>query len=339
MACMRPYLVLGLLACGACNWISLGINARRYETLAAGDAGNIVVRDTLAYVTLGDSGFAVVHADRGDRIGLVPPTVGFGSVDDVAISGDLLFALDARPPGALSVYSLASAASPALLTPVRGVPVGPFSGVSAGGGMVVVSGGTSLLTAWRHDSDGILRDSAQIDLGRGQPDVLVSSGGDLFVSTHYRGPYFGLDVARRDPDSGKLQRVAQVPLDGAGFTTGGSKPASFPIEAALLDSATLLVANLRGVSVLNVQDAARARLTRTIDVGGPAVNVDALGGVAAVVVAGRAPAVVFIDFTGPEVRVVRRVTLPPGTKPAGVALSRHSVLVAARGQKVLAVKR
>ena len=325
------------MVCG-CNWISLAANAATYETLAAGDAGNVVVRDSVAYVSLADSGLAVVSAETGSRIRVLAPPPGLSSVDDVAAADGLLFVLDARPPGALAVYSLADRLHPKLAGSAIDVAVGPFSGVSAAAAVVAVSGGTSQLSSWSYDSSGALRDVAHIDLGRGQPDVLVGGAGTLFVSAHYWGPYFGLDIVQRDPVSHSLRRVAQVKIDDAGFTTGGAKPANFPVEAALLDSATLLIAHRRGLALIDLSRRDDARVVKVVDVGGPAVNVDVLDRAAVVAVGGSDPAVVLIEFA-PEPRIVRRVTLPAGTKPAGVALSRHSVLVAGRAQGVLAVKR
>jgi hypothetical protein len=322
-----------------CSWVSLAANAAAYETLAPGEAGNVAVRDALGYLTLADSGFAVVDAESGTRIRLVPPPAGLESVDDIAVDGAWLFVLDARPPGALAILSLNDPADPSVASPAVSVPVGPFSGVSAAGGVVVVSGGTSRLTAWSLDSRATLAAMDTIDLGRGQPDVLVAPGGVLYVSTHYRGSYFGLDVVRRDATSAALTRVAQVELKGAGFTAGGAKPANFPVESALLDATTLLVAHRNGLAEIDVTRPDSARIVRVIDVGGPAVNVDARDGVVGVAVGGRAPAVALVERVSGSLRVVRRVTLPPGTKPTAVALSRRSVLVAARGQGTLVVKR
>jgi hypothetical protein len=320
-----------------CNWVSLAVNAASYESLGAGDAGNVVVRDSVGFVSLGDSGIAIVGAESGRRLHILASPAGLESVDDIAVDGSFLFALDARPPGALAVFSLNDALHPSFLS-ARAVAVGPFSGVSANKGHVAVSGGTSELSLMAVDSRGALGVSEHFDLGRGQPDVLLH-GATLFVSAHYWGPYFGLDVVHRDSATRTMRRIARVELAGAGFTAGGAKPANFPLEAALFDSTTLLVAHRRGVAVINVRSHADARLIQVLDVGGPAVNVDARDSLAAVAVGGNAPAVVLIRFEPAAARVVRRVTLPPGTKPAGIALSRRSVLVAARGQGVLAVKR
>jgi hypothetical protein len=329
--------VVALLVSG-CDWVSLAANALEYDTLRAGEAGNVAVHGSFAWVTLGDSGMALIRAEDAARIAKVSPPRGLGSVDDVAVAGDLLFALDARPPGALAVLSLRDAQRPEWRA-TRSVPVGPFSGISARDGICIVSGGTSALTLWRYESDGTLDSLSSLDLGRGQPDVLVVSASLAFVSSHYWGPYFGLDVITRGEHG--FARGGRVMLRGAGFTAGGTKPANFPIESALLDAATLLVAHHGGLSVVDVAAPAAPRLMTTIDLAGPAVNVDTSGDTAAVSIGGREPALAFVTFPTASRRSarVRRVALPAGTKPAAVALSRRNALVAARGQGVLAVQR
>ena len=315
-----------VLALAACNWVSLGANAATYDTLEAGDAGNIVVRDSLAYVALGDSGLAVLDARTARRVAIIAPPAGMESVDDITFADGLLFLLDARAPGHLAVHGSGRAPVPA--------PVGPFSGVSAARGICIVSGGTSKLTLWRYSTEGALSLEDSTDLGRGQPDVLVSADGSrAFVSTHYWGPYFGLNLLRLQPG---LPGIAKVEIDGAGFTAGGAKPANFPIEVAELSDTVVLVAYARGVAVVNT---AHPRVERLIDVGGPAVSVDVKEHEAAVVVAGRIPSLVVLRFTGLAERVVRRVTLDRGTKPAAVAFSGDNLLVAARDRGVLVVQR
>jgi hypothetical protein len=329
-----PFLLIGVFLSGACNWVSLAKNSLNYRTTQRGETGNLVARGSVVYATLAEDGIAVVDAASGHTLGTVAPPAG-ESVDDLALAEDLLFALDARPPGHLSVYSLAEPTHPRPLAPSRDVPVGPFSGVSAAHGLVVVSGGTSQLTAWRYGAGGALTGPvATTDLGRGQPDVLVTASGLLYVSTHYTGPYFGLDVARFDSGQGRIDKLAELPLDGAGFTEGGAKPANFPIESALLGNDTLLVASARGVDVLDVHDAKQPRLVTTIDVGGPAVNVDVHGSVAAVMVAGDVPALVLLDFVTSPPRQ-RLLPLPVGTFPAGVALGGPRAAVAAGKAGVL----
>lgn len=334
----RPVLLAVVLS--SCNWISLAEHALTYETVRRGEAANVAVLDSIAYATQAENGFVVLDTRSGQTIATIPPPAGSESVDDLTAAGDLLFVLDARAPGYLSVFSLRDARRPSLVSPPRAVPVEPFAGVSANDGLCIVSGGTSALTAWRYDSLGALQGPfAQTDLGRGQPDVLVARGGTrAFVSTHYWGPYFGIDVVGFAAND-TLAKLSELRVDGAGFTDGGAKPANFPIEGAQLDDATLLLAYARGVAVIDVANPEAPKLRRVIGVGGPAVNVDALHGVAAVAVVGDAPAVVLLDFTARESRIVRRITLPAGTIPIAVALSDRTVVVAARDHGVVVVQR
>lgn len=327
-------LLLAALLPGACKWVSLAKNSLTYRTTQRGETANLVANGPVVYATLADDGIAVIDAASGQSIATIAAPDG-ESIDDLALAGDLLFALDARPPGHLSVYSLAEPTHPRLVAPSREVPVGPFSGVSAARGLAVVSGGTSELTVWRYEARGSLTGPlTTTDLGRGQPDVLVTSAGVLYVSTHYSGPYFGLDVVRFDSAQSRLEKFAELPLEGAGFTEGGAKPANFPIESALLGDDTLLIASARGIDVIDVSIPAHPRLLTTIDVAGPAVNVDVNGSVAAVTVAGKPSALVFLHFAT-RLPQQRRIALPVGTIPAGVALEGPRAAVAAGKNGVL----
>ena len=339
---MKRASTLILLAAGATvvvagrDWLQLAANAISYPTTSRGEAANLVVRDSVAFVTLAEAGVGIVNAATGRRTAVIAPPAGSGSADDLALRDNLLFVLDARSPGALSVYDVSNPLAPRLVSPPRRVPVEPFAGVSAGDGVVIVSGGTSRITVLAFDAAGRLADTvATADLGRGQPDVLAASTRPLaYVSTHYAGPSFGLDVVRLP----SLSVAAELHLDNAGFTAGGSHPANFPIEMAELSPETLLVAHRGGLLVIGTADPARPVIMALVDLGAPAVNVDALDGVAAVSLAGRGPAVALVQFT-PGPTVANHFDLPAGTLPAGVALTRDRVLVAAGARGVLAFDR
>ena len=320
-----------------CDWLSLAEHALTYPTLQRGEVGNVVALDSLFIATAGEDGITVRGAD-GRVLATVLPPVGSESVDALAIEGSLLFTLDARPPGHLTAWSMDDPMHPRVVTPPRAVAVGPFSGVSAAAGIVVVSGGTSRLTAWAYDSAGALGVRfATADLGRGQPDVLLARDGRVaFVSTHNWGPYFELDVVPMTPDSARmLHPSSRVALPGAGFTDGGAKPANFPVRAALLDDGTLLVAAGRGVAVMDVSDAEHATIRRVMELSGPVVSIATHGKRAAIVVAGETPTLVVIDLMNATQPLVRRHPLAPGTLPLGVAMSARTVAIAARGQGVL----
>jgi hypothetical protein len=325
--------------CAACNWIALASNALTYHTMRPGETGNLVALDSMVYATRGATGLSIVDGRTGAELGSLEPPSGSGSIDDITIDGSLLFVLDAVQPGAVSVFSLADPLHPALISASQFAPVGPFSGISATHGVAMVSGGTSQLTVWSYEPDGQLHGPvATSDLGRGQPDILLTPEGVAFVSTHYRGPYFGLEVIRFDSTSRSVVKLGSLKLDGAGFTAGGAKPASFPIDVALLTPDTLLIAFARGVAVVNVANPSSPQLLRIIDAGGKAVNIDVQGQLAAVTVTGANPAVVLLDFSLAE-PLIRRIPLPQGTKPVGVVFTGSRVGVAARERGVLLLDR
>jgi hypothetical protein len=331
----------GLILLTGCNWLSLAKNAVSYPTLKRGEASNVAATDSLLYVAKGEDGLAIVDARSGSEIGALAPPTGSESIDDIAIDGSLLFVLDARAPGHVSVFSLGNSRFPRLVAAPREVPVGPFSGVSAAAGLCVVSGGTSQLEAFHYDSAGVLTGPvATTDLGRGQPDALVAADGRrVYVSTHYWGPYFGIDVLRYDSTVRVLNTLAKLELDGAGFTSGGAKPANFPIVTATLGGDTLLVAFAKGLALIDVRNAARPSVLQIIDVGGSAVSVDSYGSSAAVAVTAPNASLVILGFDSRGSRVVRRISLPPGTLPTGVALTAAIVSVTARDRGVLVFSR
>lgn len=318
-------------------WIALAYAAATYPVTRAGEAANVVIDGTQAFVSLGERGFEIVDTASGKVLEIVPPPASSESVDDLAVAGRFLFALDARPPGHLSVFSLAASPRLSLTSAPIEVAAGPFSGVSAGGGRVIVSGGTSLMSLRSYDSEGKLGPVlAEIDCGRGQPDVLVSPDGSrAFVSTHRWGPYFGLTSVRVSVSPPSMVKSAGLKLDTYGFTPGGAKPASFPIETAL-EGDLLYVATSRGLTV--VSTAGPDRLTRlaTLDIGVRGVNVDVRNHVAAVVGSSPRPALVLIDVRSPaSPRVVRSIPLPDGSRPTGVAIGATTVVVAAGNGGVL----
>jgi hypothetical protein len=337
-------ILLGILVIGAassCNWASLAANALTYRTTASGEAANVAVNGTVAYVSLAEKGLGITDLETGKSIGTLPSPAGSESIDDVAIADNLLFALDARPPGHLSVFSLAVPAAPALVSGPVPVAVGPFSGVSAAAGRLIVSGGTSELSLRTYDRNGKLgTESAVIDLGRGQPDVLISPDGKrAFVSTHYWGPYFGLTVLRIDSDPLSLTKIGQVDLDGAGFTAGGAKPANFPIEMAT-DGNLLLVAFAEGLTLFDISKEGAPKLVKSVRLETASVNVDLRDGVAAVVGSTPEPRLTLIDVAKPEeAKVLRSIALPSGSYATGVALGHRRVVVAAHEKGSLLLDR
>jgi hypothetical protein len=324
-----------------CAWVALGYGTLTYRTTRAGESANVVIQGTTAYGSLAERGLEIVDLTNPERRRTVSPPPGSESIDDLAIADGLLFALDARRPGHLSVFALSDPAMPVLASAPIEVGVGPFSGVSAGGGHVIVSGGTSALSLRTYDREGRLSpDVATIDLGRGQPDVLVAPGGRrAFVSTHYAGPHFGMTTIEIAPGSPALAKGGSVDLDTYGFTAGGAKPANFPIEAALAGN-VLMVAHSRGLAIISVEDVKQPRLLSVLDLGLKAVNVEVAGGVAAVVGSSPKPSIVLLDVTNPSAPIVEKsVPLPSGSYATSVAVGPAHVVVAAHERGLLIFQR
>jgi hypothetical protein len=322
--------ICAALPLGGCAWLGLGWGALTYPTAAPGDAANVALHEGYAYVARGADGVDVWRlADEPERVARLPAAG--ASVDDLAVADRLLFALDARAPGSLAVYRLDDPAAPALAQPPVEVDVGPFSGVSAAAGRVVVSGGTSSLSLRAYASGGALgAEVATADLGRGQPDALVAADGrHAFVSVHRSGPHFGVASVALAAAPLRAEPRGLLPLDTWGFTPGGARPASFPLECALAGR-LLLVAHAAGLGVVDVSAPDAPRLLSVQGVGVEPVNVDARAGLAALVGSAPRPRLVLLDVASPrQPRILREVPLPEGSRPTGVAIGTAHVVVAA----------
>jgi hypothetical protein len=326
----------GALTLGGCGWLGLGWGALTYPTTRSGEVANVVAHGEFAYATRGAAGIEVIEPASGHRHAIALPA-SLGSADDLAAADGLLFVLDAREPGQLAVFTLDDPHMPRLVGAPVPVDVGPFSGVSAASGRVVVSGGTKSLTVRAYDSHGALGEPlVHTDLGRGQPDVLLSVDGlRAFVSTHDRGPDFSLVMLELAARSA-IARGA-LPLVTYGFTPGGAKPASFPIESALQDDA-LYVAHAAGLLVADVSHPDAPRELALLDVGFQPVNVDVRDGLAAVVGSRPRPSLAFVDVRSAGApRVIDSVALPQRSRPTGVVLLESHAVVAAHAAGALLI--
>lgn len=335
-ALIAALMLLQLFALGGCAWLGLSWGAFSYPTTQSGEAANVALHGDWAYVTRGATGYEVLRASRNARSHVFMPPPGLGSVDDVAVADGLLFLLDARAPGHLRVLSLADPSAPKLIGAPVEVAVGPFSGVTAAGGRVIVSGGTSPLTLRAYDAEGRLGPVvASARLGRGQPDALLADGGRLgVVSTHDYGPYFQVALLRASLKPPAVTQIGAVPLATYGFTPGGARPASFPIETAV-EGRLLYVASAAGLSIVDITDAAAPKLLAQLAVRVTPVNVDVRNGIAAVVGSDPEPLLVFVNVRDPRhPEILQSFPLPEGSLATGVALTDSHAVVAAHGRGV-----
>jgi hypothetical protein len=319
-----------MLALGGCGWPGLIAGALATPTSGDDSSTNVAIADGVAYVARSARGIERIDLATGRR-SLTAPPASVDRIDDVAVSDSLLFALDATPPGHLLVYRIGGGES---LAPVAlsEVAVGPFSGVAAGGGHVIVSGGTSELSLRRYGADGALGSAiVTADFGRGQPDIALAPGGGIaLISTHVRGPRFGLTVAVVSDRPLALHARGYVELAGAGFTPGGFHPANFPLQSAALGHA-VLVAHGDGLSVLDTPPGTGPVVlgTTPLALHATAIAVDAEQSLAFVVGVSPRPELLTLDLADPRApRIIARHLLPAEGSPSSIAFDRTHLVVA-----------
>jgi len=200
-----------------------------------GEANNVVIYYDVAFVAIAGDGMLITNVTSEQILATVPPPPGSERIDDLSvdISAQLLFVLDAWN-GYLSVFKLPPPVNqtvklspsnylPTVANTARGVPSNPYCGVSAANGFVVVSGGRDDLTVYTYDSAGKLNtDRSGLNLARGQPDVLISTDGIAYVSTHFFDETFGIATLRLNTPPAAPTFLNRVFIDGAGFSEGGT---------------------------------------------------------------------------------------------------------------------
>lgn len=322
-----------LLACLCSLFFSGQLLAEDTQVLNTFDSCNVAIGDGVAYVAAGNSGIVLVDLATQQIAGTMAPPAGTGTVDDVSVDGDLLFTLDAVTPGRLTVFSIANPLQPTLASPPVTVDVGPFAGVSAANGRVVVSGGTGQLSAYSYTPNGSLSNNrVTIDLGIGQPDVIVSSDGGLaFVSTDFSGfvdgEPFGLTVLDLTNVPTSVSILDRVGIDGAGFSPGVSSPANFPVEAAVAGN-TLYMAFGDGVTVFDFSNPGNVQTVAEISLPNNPVNVDVFNDQLFVIGNSPTPTLATIDIANLAAPVVEISSLPAAGEPLGVAVTGGSVVIA-----------
>ena len=296
----------------------------RFDPLTA---NNVAIEGRFAYAARGPLGLGVMNLRTRSYVTL-PPPAGSNRVDDVAVTDGLLFLLDAANGGRLSVMDLGAPGAPTLTAAPVNVPVGPFAGVSAGGGRVVVSGGTGLMTVFSYGPNGSLGSArATVDLGIGQPDVLVTTNGErAFVSTDFAGSVngsgFGLTTVALAAPPLAPSILSRTGLPGSGFTSGFQAPANFPIESALFGG-EVLVAHGGGLSRVS----ASGVLLGTASVGFNGVGVDVAGGRAFVVGTGQSLAEFDLGVPGAPTLVDQTQVATSGAF-TGVSVNERFVAIA-----------
>lgn len=333
-AAFTQRIIFGLLAVFGVGSIFSGeLAAADFDTIATAGTNNVAIADGFAYAATGTTGVVIVDLSTSAVAGTVTPPATTDSIDDVSADGDLLFTLDASGSGAVAVYSIENPQQPVLVSGPVSVDVSPFAGVSAASNRVIVSGGTGLLNVIAYQEDGTLSGVAtSIDLGIGQPDVLIADDGQTaYVSTDFaglvNGQSFGITVIDISNTPGNISIIDQIGIVGAGFSAGFSFPANFPIESAI-EGDTLFVASGDGLAVFDVSNPASVQSITQIALSTNPVNVDVVGDTVYVVGNTPAPTLTVIDVSDLNSPVVETVNLPAGGNPLSVAATSSHVVVA-----------
>lgn len=321
------------LVVGACGWPGLIAGALSTPPSVDDASTNVVIADGAAYVARSSRGIERIDLASGKRT-LTAAPMPADRIDDIAVADGLLFALDATAPGHLLVYRINRDGTLDRIA-LAGVAVGPFSGVAAGAGHVIVSGGTSELSLRRYNAQGALGNATfTADFGRGQPDIALAAGGRVaLISTHVQGPKFGITLADIVDRPLSLRASGYVELPGAGFTDGGFRPANFPLQSAALDD-VVLVAHGGGLSVLAAPAGRAPTLLGTTHLAlrATAIAIDINQRLAFIAGVSPQPQLLTLDLAEPRApRIVERRVLPASGSPSAIALDATHLVIAMQG--------
>ncbi|MEP1097446.1 MAG: hypothetical protein ABJG78_20175 [Cyclobacteriaceae bacterium] len=316
-------LVLGLLAC-----------TEDYK-VPSHVPGVVKVSGNNVFVAYGDGGLIVTDVTTDQVVAHLFPAGEMNGIDDFDIAGDLLFVLDARGKNYLATYDISNLQNPELVDGPYLVQGGPFNGISAKGGSLVVSGGTFYLEYFQYSSSGKLSGSASFSRDRGHPDVLLSNNGQVaFASTDFNGlvddTRFGVMALSLGTELNIPTIISQRGIPEAGFTEGVTSPVGFPIQTALSGD-NLLVAHGGGLTIIELVDDSAFGTSQLIDLGIRAVSVQAQNDTAYVIGIGAVPSLVKVDISDTSNPVITEtVTLNIGTSiPTSLALTNSFVYIAA----------
>lgn len=297
--------------------------------------GVVKVSGNNVFVTYGDGGLIVTDVNTDEVVAHLFPAGEMNGIDDFDIAGDLLFVLDARGTNYVATYNINDLQNPDLVDGPHLVQGGPFNGISARAGNLVVSGGTFYLEYFQYSSSGELSGSASFSRDRGHPDVLLSDNGEVaFASTDFDGlvddTRFGVMALSLGTELNIPTVISQKGIPEAGFTDGGTSPVGFPIQTALSGD-NLLVAHGGGLTTIELIEESAFGTTQLIDLGIQSVSVGVQNDIAYVIGIGSVPSLVKVDLSNiSNPVIIETVDLNIGNSiPTSVALSNSFIYIAA----------
>lgn len=295
--------------------------------------GVVKVSNGLLYAAYGEGGLIISDEVSRETLAHIFPPRGMNSIDDFDVEGDLIFAIDSRGRDYLAVFSYSKDQEPQLEASPIQVQGGPFNGISAKNGNLVVSGGTTFLNRFTYNPEGELSGPVTFGRDRGHPDVLLSENGQFaFISTD--GPFeverFGITSLYIGNGLEIPAIVSELEIPGSGFSIGVTKPVGFPIQSSIIDN-HLLVAHGGGLTIIQLVEEGGFGSSFTLDIG--------LSGISVATEADRAyvigyqndtPSVVALDISDiNNPAIISTVALNTNDIPTSIAIGMNRIYIAA----------
>ncbi len=296
--------------------------------------GVIKVFDGLVYTAYGQGGLIVTNENSGEVVSHIFPPQEMNSIDDFDLDGNLLFILDSRGRDYFAVFSFENSHEELLTSPVE-VQGGPFNGISAVNGNLVVSGGTTFLNRFTYNNSGNIKGPVNFGRDRGHPDVLLSRTGQFaYISADFG---IGLDIERFGVMSLFIGEDLEIPaviselgIPEAGFTEGSTTPVGFPIQSFQM-SDYLLVAHGGGLTIIELLEEGVFGSSSLIATNISGVSVVAENNIAYLIgYENEIPVLVSIDLTDVNnSSILSQRNLATDAIPTSVAVGSSDVFIAA----------
>lgn len=295
--------------------------------------GIVKVLDGFLMAAYGEGGLVISDENSGEVLAQIFPPQGMNSIDDFDKDGNLIFVLDSRGRDYIAVYSFDGREVDLVTKPVS-VQGGPFNGISAASGNLVVAGGTTFLNRFTYSSSGSIQGPVTFGRDRGHPDVLLSSDGQAaFVSTDFVGGVNGFGVSSLYIGD-KLQIPfiqSELRIFDAGFTAGVTKPVGFTIQTAVYND-NLIVAHGGGLTIINLLEGYVFGTNMNVDIGISAISIAIDSNIAYITgYQGDSPALARVDMTdinNPGVLGIE-ILSTNGSIPTSIALGVTDIYIAA----------
>jgi len=265
------------------------------------------------------------------------------SIEDFDIDGNRMFVIDSRGRDYLAVFSWERGQEPVLENPPTQVEGGPFNGVAAVNGNVVVSGGTTFLNRFTYNQNGDLEGPVNFGRDRGHPDIILSSNGQYaFISTDFG---IGLDIDRFGIMSLFIGDELEIPtvvselgIPESGITEGTTSPVGFPIQSTILND-HLLVAHAGGLTIIDIIDEGGFGTSTTFNTGITGISVTEDNNIAYVIgLQNSSPALARIDLSDiNNPTIISIETLATDNIPTSVATTADDIFIAAGNTGILSL--